>query len=225
MPHLKVLDLSDNPSIGSGGTVPLVTSLTQAAHTLEVIDLTKTGIGIEDCQALSKLLSSSTSLKWLGISGSDLAPEAIELIIHHSFSLTKLYMSNNCFSLQNTISLASVLRTNCTLVELNLEQCNINSDGACQLASALCTNNTLQELNLKDNPVGNKGATALAEMLLKNTSLKELNLRDDSIGEEGVKKLLDSLTHNTTVNKLHLPSKYKSFVTSSGVDSSRVELY
>ena len=179
---------------------------------------------MEDCQAVSKLLSSSTSLKWLFISENDLPPEAIELIINHSSSLTKLYMDKNCFSLQNTISLASVLRTNCTLVCLDLEQCNINPHGACQLASALCTNHTLQELHLNNNPVGVEGATALAEMLLKNTSLKELKL-NDSIGEEGAQKLLDSLTHNTTVNKLHLPMKYKSFIASSGVDSSRVELH
>ena len=224
VPHLKVLSLSDNPNIGHEETVPLVTLLTQAAHSLEGLALAKAGIGVEVCRALSKLLS-SFSLKWLGIGRNDLPPEAIELIIHHSCTLTELYMDNSCFSLQNTISLASVLRTNCSLVCLNLTQCSINSDGACELASALCTNSTLQELDLKYNPVGDKGATALAEMLLKNTSLKELDLRDDSIGEESAKKLLDSLTHNTTVNKLHLPWKYKSFVTSSGVDSSRVELY
>ena len=223
VPHLKLLGLSNNPNIGHGETVPLVTLLTRAAHSLEGLALVKAGIGVEVCQALSKLLSSSC-LKWLGIGENDLPPEAIELIIHHSSSLTKLYMDKNCFSLQNTISLASVLRTNCTLVDLNLAQCNINSDGVCQLASALCTNNTLQVLNLLGNPVGDKGATTLAEMLLKNTSLKELNL-DDSIGEAGAQKLLDSLTHNTTVNKLHLPMKYKSFIASSGVDSSRVELH
>ena len=228
VPHLKVLGLSDNPSIGPGGTVPLVTSLTQAAHSLEGIELAKAGIGVGDCRALSELLSTSLSLKVLAINESDLPSEAIELIINHSSTLTKLYMSNNCFSLQNTISLASVLnRTNCTLVYLNLAQCNINSDGACELASALCTNHTLQELDLQYNPVGDKGAAALAEMLLKNTSLKELKLKDGSIGEEGAQKLLDSLTHNTTVDKLHLPWKYEFelFIASSGVDSSRVELH
>ena len=221
MPHLKKLNLSFNLNIGQGGTVPLMTSLT-AHNSLEELLLDMTGIGVEDCQALSELLSSSTSLKELiDISHNYLPPEAVELIIsglHHNTTLEKLDMRGSHFSLQNTISLASVLRTNHTLVYLNLGHCNIDSDGACQLASALCTNNTLRKLYLEDNPIGVKGATAFAEMLLKNKSLKVLDLLDDSIGEEGTQKLIDSLKHNTTVEQLVLHEKYKSSITSSGTN-------
>ena len=218
VPHLKKLNLSYNPNIGQGGTVPLITSLT-AHSSLEELELGSTGIGVEDCQALSELLSSSTSLKELDIRRNTLPPEAVELIIsrlHHNTTLKRLNIGWSHFSLQNTISLASVLRTNHTLVDLNLAQCNIDSDGACQLASALCTNDTLQVLYLQGNPIGVKGATEFAEMLLKNKSLKELYLRDDSIGEEGTQKLIDSLTHNTTMEELQLPEKYKSSIISSG---------
>ena len=215
MPHLKTLYLSENPNIGQGGAVPLVTSLTA----LEVLWLDKTGIGVEDCRALNKLLSSSTTLKDFNIGNNDLPPEAVELIIsglRHNTTLECLNMRNSHFSLfQTNISLASVLRTNQTLVHLNLRQCNIESNGACQLASALSANNTLQKLILQNNLIGPEGATAFAEMLLKNKSLKKLDLRDDSIGEEGTQKLSDSLTHNTTIT-LYLPKRYKSSI--SGVD-------
>ena len=220
MPHLKKLDLSDNPNIGQGGTVPLITSLT-THNSLEKLDLYKTRLGLEDCQALSELLSSSTSLKELNIGGNNLRPEAVELIIsglYHNTTLERLNMWGSHFSLQNTISLASVLRTNHTLVHLNLASCNIHSDGTCQLVIALYTNDTLQELDLEDNPIGVKGATAFAKMLHKNKSLKELNLEDDSIGEEGTQKLIDSLTHNTTVEHLELHEKYKSSIDSGRVD-------
>ena len=227
LPYLKILDLSHNPNIGLGKTVPLVTSLT-AHNSLEELVLKETGIGAEDCRALSKLLSSSTSLKYLSIGGNDLPPEAVELIIsglHHNIILKRLDMggslftnirkspgrrSGSYFSFQNTVSLASVLSTNHTLVYLNLSQCDIDQDGACQLVSALCTNDTLQKLYLEHNPIGVKGAIAFAEMLPKNKSLKVLNLSDDSIGEGGTQKLIDSLTHNTTVKELYLPKKYKS---------------
>ena len=229
MPHLKTLYLSGNHNIGPGGTVRLITSLT-AHNSLEGLDLRSTGIGVEDCRALSGLLSSSTRLKKLEISGgiiggNDLLPEAVELIIsglHHNTTLERLVMWGSQFSLQNTISLASVLRTNHTLVYLSLARCNIDSDGACQLGGALCTNDTLQKLLMGGNPIGVKGAAAFAEMLLKNKSLEELyldhdKLQDDSIGEEYTQKLIDSLTHNTTVKELWLPEKYK-----SSIDSSRV---
>ena len=127
-------------------------------------------------------------------------------------------MSYSHFSLQNIISLASVLRTNHILVYLNLARSDIDSDGACQLASPLCTNDTLQKLILEGNQIGVKGATAFPEMLLKNKSLKKLNLRDHSVGLEDTKKLIESLTHNTTLKELWLPGKYKSFVASNEID-------
>ena len=220
VPHLKRLNLSWN-SFGQGGTVPLVTSLT-THNSLEELLLNRTGISVKDCRALSELLSSSSSLKKLDIGGNNFPPAAVELIIsglQHNTTLERLVMWPSHFSLQNTISLASVLRTNHTLVFLDLALCKIDSDGACQLASALCTNDTLRILNLKLNPIGVKGATAFAEMLLKNKSLKVLDLRDDSIGEEGTQKLIDSLTYNTTVEQLRLPIKYRLSIASSRVKS------
>ena len=221
MPHLKIIRLSHNPNIGQGGVVPLMTSLT-VHNSLEELLLCDTGIGVEDCQALNELLSSSTSLKELDIAGNNFPPETVELIIsglHHNTTLKKLNMWHSHFSLSNTILLASVLRTNHTLVNLNLGGCDIDSDGACQLASALCTNDTLQLLDLQGNPIGVEGATSFAEMLLKNKSLEELDLEDDSIGEEGTQKLINSLTHNTTVKILGLPEEYKSSIANSGTDS------
>ena len=212
MPQLKKLNLSCNPNIGQGGAVPLITSLT-GHNSLEEL-LYNAGIGVEDCRSLSELLSSSTSLKELRTGHNALPPKAVELIIsglHQNTTLEKVNMVVSQFSLQNTISLTSVLNTNHTLAHLDLEQCDIDADGACQLASALSVNNTLQCLYLQHNPIGVKGATAFAEMLFKNKSLKVLDLRNDSIGEEGTQKLIDSLRHNTTVKELWLPVKYKSY--------------
>ena len=228
VPHLKKLLLSFNPNIGQGKAVPLIMSLTanKSVRTLNELWLSNTGIGVEDCRALSQLLSSSTSLKELDIRCNNLPPEAVELVVsglYQNSTLKKLHISDSHFSLQNTISLASVLMTNHTLLRLNLRRCNIESDGACQLANSLHTNDTLLWLSLWYNPVGVEGAAAFAEMLPKNTSLKELDLRDDSIGKKGTQILIDSLTHNTTLKELTLPKKYQSSIASS-VDS-RVEFF
>ena len=210
IPHLKTLSLSDNLNIGHGGTVPLIESLTAsltAYNSLEELMLYKTGIGVEDCQALSELLSSSTSLKELYIQYNALPPEAVELIIsglHHNTTLKRLHMSGSHFSLQNISSLASGLRTNHTLVYLSLAQCNIDSDGACQLASDLCTNDTLQELYLESNPIGVKGATAFAEMLKTNHTLVYLYLGDCDIDSDGACQVASALCTNDTLQNLRL---------------------
>ena len=193
MPHLKKFNLSDNPNIGKGGAVSLITSLT-ANNSLISLWLSGTGIGVQDCQALRKLMY-STSLRGLNIGENFIPPKAVELIINglqHTPTLKTLNMTNSCFSPQNSISLASVLRTNHTLIVLRLGGCNNDSNAACQLASSVCSNDTLRELYLMNNPIGVKGAAAFAEMLLENRSMTALNLQDDSIGMEGTQKLIDS---------------------------------
>ena len=213
LPHLKKLSLSYIHRIVPGEVVPLIESLI-SHNSLEKLVLHINGLGVKDYQALGKVLS-STNLKWLGISSDDTFPSEADALISglcHNTTLTYLDIH---FPLNDTRSLASVLRANSTLVHLKLGHCNINSDGACQLASALCENSTLQELDLGDNSIGVKGATAFAKMLLRNKSLNELDLTDDSIDIKGAEKLITSLTCNTTVRILYLSGKYESSCKSS----------
>ena len=226
VPDLKRFCYSYTDRIVEIGTVQLIRSL-KALKFLEKLELHISNISVEDCKALSELLSSSTSLNFLDITSlNDALPsEAVGPIITelcHNTGLETLVMSFPHFSLDNTKSLAEVLRANHTLIHLKLERCTIDSDGACELASALHTNSTLQTLDLAKNPIGVKGATAFAEMLLENKSLKELDLMDKSIDKEGTQKLIDCLTRNTTVRKLYLPVRYEQFIMDSK-DSSRVE--
>ena len=88
-------------------------------------------------------------------------------------------------------SIALLLRRTHSLTELNLVQCSIGEDGACQLAEALRDNSTLRKLWLWDNPLGERGAKALVE----------------------------SLTHNTSVKVLYLPQQYKDMISNSIVYS------
>ena len=221
VPHLKKLNLSDNPNIGQGGAVSLMTSLT-AHNSLETLRLDNTGIGVEDCLALGELLSSSTSLKKLIIGNDDsdfnsdvnsfigwnaLPPVAVELIIrglHHNTSLERLDMWGLHFSLQTVALLALLLEESHTLVYLKLSNCNIDSDGACLLVSALCTNDTLQKLDLRYNPIGVEGATAFTKMLEINHSLVHLSLRQCNIDSDGACQLASALCTNDTLQKLDL---------------------
>ena len=204
LPHLKILKLSYN--YFNKGAVPLTTSLT-AHNLLEELSLSFVAIGVEDCRALNKLLSSSTSLNELNVDSNFLTPKAVELIIcglNQNITLKRLDMKNSYFCLQNTILLASVLRTNNTLVYLNIGHCGIDSDGACQLASALCTNDALLKLHLVNSPIGVDGATAFAEMLWTNHTLIDLNLGQCNIDSDGAYQLASALCTNHTLQTLYL---------------------
>ena len=206
---LKIFSLEDeniDHSIGPGGAVPLIRSLT-GNISLEELRLYGVGIGIEDCHALCELLSSSTSLKHLDISLNDLPPEAVEFIItglYHNTTLKRLEMYGSHFSIQHMISLSFVLRKNHTLVSLDLGNCNIDSDGAYQLANGLCTNDTLQELNLYDNPIEAVGAAVFAEMLRTNHTIVKLHLYECNIDSDGACQLASALCTNSTLRDLHL---------------------
>ena len=217
-PYLKTFNLNGigNPESMMRGDVicsEFTASLT-ALRSLEVLNLVWTGIGedLKDCQALCKLLSPLVSLRKLCVS--HLPCESVELIINHvdgNTTLESLYMADSYFSFKVVNSLASALRRNHTLVDLNLRRCSIDSDGACRIAGALCTNSTLQKLWLEGNSIEAVAAAEFAEMLHQNKSLKELNLqrRHNFISKEGTQKLIDSLKHNTSLEKLYISWRCK----------------
>jgi len=74
------------------------------------------------------------------------------------------------------ITLAKILCNNTYVTDLQLSNCNVNTEGAKELASALTANKTLTKLNLETNKIGGEGVTAIFEALQKNQSLAELKL-------------------------------------------------
>ena len=201
--------------LDSGVAVSLLKS--PLAHRLCVFSLTVTGV--EDCRALGELLSSSHYLQRLEISASSgLPPEAVELIItglQHNTALEILCAWQLRFSLQNCISLASVLRTHLFLSNFMLADCSFAADGASDLARALPGCKTLRCLLLLGTPIGIRGVMAIAQVLPHNKSLEDFAVSDESIGPEGTLKLIECLSLNVTLLRLTLPSKYESSVSTS----------
>ena len=216
--HLEYLNLSWNLNIGSGGTVNLITSLTKFG-TIRELNLKYTGIGFEDCKALSELLATSKCIEVLNISEFEeqdddvrLSPDSIQCIIDglsHNTSLEKLNMggsNNSNFSSENVLHLASVLRVNTRLKKLDIGLCNIQSTDSLHLAKALEENTTtqLQTLKLYVNPIGSEGAAAFANMLATNKSLTKLDMRRCSIQGKGAVAFASKLKKNQCLKTLDL---------------------
>ena len=182
---IRELDLTRNP-LGRGGAVSLLTS--PLVDNLEDLSLVGTRIGVEDCHAISELLSSSPTLRRISISYNHLPPEAVELIItglkHHPM-LERLDMRRSQFNLQNCISLASVTQPP---RHLDLAQCDIEEEAAMELAG-----------------------------LINHNTVRSLNLQGNRIGLEGTRKLINCLSRNSTLEKLQLSEEYESYVETSEV--------
>ncbi|KAG0247101.1 hypothetical protein BG011_002002, partial [Mortierella polycephala] len=105
--------------------------------------------------------------------------------------------------------LADTLKTNSTLITLNLDSNLIGfswfgDNGALALSEALKTNSTLITLRLSDNSIGSNGALALSEALKTNSTLTTLYLSSNSIGDNGALALSEALKTNSTLITLNL---------------------
>ena len=203
--HLEYLDLFENP-IDEGGAVNLVTSLTKFS-TIKELHLYATGVGFEDCKALSELLATSKNIEVLDIGVNDLSSDSVQCILDglsHNTSLEKLDMRHSIFSSVNVLHLASVLRVNTRLKELNIVYCHIQSSDSVHLAKALEENTTtqLQTLWLQGNPIGSEGAVAFADMLATNKSLAKLYRC--SIRGEGAVCLAKAMEKNSIVTEFDI---------------------
>ncbi|KAL0246501.1 hypothetical protein GEMRC1_007713 [Eukaryota sp. GEM-RC1] len=98
--------------------------------------------------------------------------------------------------------LADSLKTNMSVVDVNLVHASMGPLGIKALASALMINSSIAVLGLSANIVGDDGAIALAETLKVNTSLTKLYLSAVNIGDEGSIALAEALKR-TLISKFY----------------------
>ena len=96
----------------------------------------------------------------------------------------------NCdFSITELLCLSLDLQLDSVCTKLSLINCNINNEKVSFLARALRTNNTLISLQLTANKIGDKGAIAIAECL-HVCSIQSIDLSLNQISDKGASALL-----------------------------------
>ena len=185
-------------------SVQLIKAL-QSHNVLSTLVLNNTGIGLSECATLAQwLLSPTCSLEVLDIGENNITSEGTQIIITtlcQNCTLCELGMSHLDISGQLRISVFGR-----PLVSLDLMNCGIGPEEACEVARTLYSNTVLESLDLSLNSIEDRGAIALADMLLHNKKLKHLYLWDffRSFTAKGTQALLQSLEHNNTLRTLML---------------------
>ncbi|EOD33015.1 hypothetical protein EMIHUDRAFT_229964 [Emiliania huxleyi CCMP1516] len=105
-------------------------------------------------------------------------------------------------------ALASALRVNGVLKNLDLGENEIGDEGAKAIGGALAVNGVLTTLNLANNQIRDQGAAAIAEALRGNGVLTELQLGANYIGGEGAKALASALRVNGVLTSLNLQNNF-----------------
>ena len=89
--------------------------------------------------------------------------------------------------------LAAALRTNTSLLALDLSESGLGVEGCTILASALKLNSTLTKLDLTRNNIGEEGATAIADVLMSaNSAITDLYVGGNDLSDSARQCLEDA---------------------------------
>lgn len=110
-------------------------------------------------------------------------------------------------TVDHVISLTDILRKNyCRIVELTLDQCGIEDEGAYELSEMLMVNASLEILNVtgENNAIGSDSVCAIAKALQVNDKLKTLDLSTVQLQDHGACEIGKMLSTNQSLETLCL---------------------
>jgi len=122
-------------------------------------------------------------------------------------SLTEICLAFNVMiGDEGATAMGLALKTNSTLMRLDLGRCGMSSIGCAVLCDGLCEaagTVSLSELSFSYNPIKDKGAEAVRRMLTVVTSLTKLHLAG-CVGEKGCEAVCQGIANSPSLRELDL---------------------
>ncbi|KAK5582964.1 hypothetical protein RB653_004554 [Dictyostelium firmibasis] len=141
--------------------------------------------------------------------------ELQDYISKYYFTITKLSLKKILLSTRSLEGLSQVLRTNRSIVELDLGGNDLSCNGGVPiLIAGLRENKTITRLNLSDIHAYDEGAFMISSYLLCNKSVKIIDLSTNHISDRGFDSLLATVTRNTNITSL--------FLSDNNIESSKI---
>ncbi|XP_048038508.1 protein NLRC5-like isoform X2 [Megalobrama amblycephala] len=196
--HLIELDLKGNDP-GQSGVKQLNDLLQDPNCQLKTLRVLSPAAD-EAFQYVRKIVSKNPLLlRELNLSGCDLGDTGVNQVVallQDKHCQLNILMLRDCGLTEESCSaLATVLRSNSSLKELDMSNNNLQNSGVKKLQNGLQnTNCTLEKLKISNCNITEEGYMALASALRSNPShLIELDLTGNDPGQSGVKQLIDLL--------------------------------
>jgi len=202
--------------------------------TIQSINLSQNGFGINSAKAIATCLKVNSILETLDISDNCVGADGAKLISNAlcgNTVLKHLNIAHNNICDEGAVAISKCLVHNSTLKEVNLSWNSISSKGVHQIVLSLSdwqgtkllpaedknhddlfdqtrvdnnVNTTLEVLNLSHNTIDSYGAQSLSHMLQSNSSLTKLDISYSGLSDDGVAVVADSIKDNTSLRSLNM---------------------
>jgi Ran GTPase-activating protein (RanGAP) involved in mRNA processing and transport len=208
--------------------VELLTLHTTRLHRL---NLSNTNVKLQASgEELVQLLTNTTSLKHLDLSGATFGREGFEALVcglRHNTCLEILKLGNSKLGRGldgqfidglDLVPLAQALAHNGSLLHLDLSGNVIVPYEAEAFGHMIACNTRLAHLNLNNTSLGHDVAD-IAEGLAGNVALRHLDVGSNYLGVDGIKAIADALVQNTTLTTLYMELATNKLYVDSDSDS------
>nr|BCL66095.1 Flagellar autotomy protein 1 [Volvox africanus] len=180
---LQVLQLQDNPRIGSDGVAALAAALA-GMPSLEELDLSRCYAGDEGVRHLSKALVTHPALTSLALEGCKIRADGA---VHLAAALGPAPAAG---AARDAAAAAAPPPPPPRLILLVLARNQLGDRGVAALAAALGRNSSLASLDLRSNGVGLAGCRSLSVALReRNTTVRQLAMAGNEMEDEALQAL------------------------------------
>uniref|UniRef100_A0AAY5E908 Uncharacterized protein n=1 Tax=Electrophorus electricus TaxID=8005 RepID=A0AAY5E908_ELEEL len=192
------------------GSCKSLTSVLQTENSLRELEMNKNDLQISGVEQLcAGLKSSHGKLEILRLSGCGLTEGTCKFltsVLQTENSLRELEMNNNDLQNSGVKQLCAGLKSShCKLEILRLSGCGLNEESCKSLTSVLQTENSLRELKINNNDLQNSGVEQLcAGLKSSNCKLKILRLSGCGLNEESCKSLTSVLQTENSLRELKI---------------------
>ena len=164
----------------------VITSLREHHPQLEKLNLSYSYVGMDVCFPLLFLLSRTTNLQSLDLSGNSLSDQFLDTLeqsIGSCKHLTKLRLTNNGpITVRGWTTLATILELpDCNIKILDVSNIGIDNDGMLVFAKSLATNTNLRNLCLDNNLIDDTIVEILVQTLSNSNRLQNLDISNNSL--------------------------------------------
>jgi len=155
-----------NGRVDGKGAAAIASALT-GTDTVEELDLSYNRIDDDGAEAIAQMLAKSPAMRRLDLRGNEIGPEGA------------LRIADALASTGSSDDMPGAASTSCSLESLRMDGNPLGDDGLIALAHALRTNVSLRELNVGDCDAGIKGVTAVCVAIFEdNDTLRSLGMEN-----------------------------------------------